>query len=122
VVVINKIRQPGGVDIYDQIIKALEDNGDLDDATFRKFVLFALVDLGKGRRDSRICKESIAAVDKKVTKLEKYSILLLAHDHPKASIAVGFVVAAFVITVISRLELWIWIGQVIEGWLEVPLP
>ena len=114
--------EPGGVDIYDQIIKALEENGDLDDASFRKFVLFALVDLGMGRRDSRICKESIAAVDKKVTKLEKYSILLLAYDHPKAAIAIGMVFVLFTVTVISRLELWVWIRQVIEGLLEVPLP
>ncbi len=114
--------QPGGVDIYDQIIKALEENGDLEDAAFRQFVLFALVDLGKGRRDSKICKEAIAQVDKKVTKLEKYTILLIAHKHPKASIAIGIGFGAFVITVISRLDLWIWIRLLIEGWLEVPLP
>lgn len=114
--------KPGGVDIYQQILKALEENGDLDDATFRKFVLFALVDLGHGRRDSKICKEAIARVDERVKKLEKQSVIGLAHKHPKAAIAIGVVLVLFVVAVISHLDLWIWIRQVIEGWLEVPLP
>lgn len=114
--------EPGGVDIYQQIIKALEDNGDLDDASFRKFVLFALVDLGQGRRDARICKESIAKVDERVEKLEKQSIIGMAHKHPKAAAAIGMILVLFVVAVISRLDLWIWIRLLIEGWLEVPLP
>lgn len=112
----------GGLDIYDDIIKALEENGELDGKQFRRLVLFALVDLGRGRRDSRACRDGIAQVNKRIDKLEKYSILLLAHRHPKISISIGAVMGLFVIAVVSHLELWFWLKEVIEGWLEVPIP
>ena len=112
----------GGPDIYDDIIEALRDNGDLTPKQFRRLVLLTLVDLGRGRRDAKLCKESIDRVDKKVEKLEKYTILLIAHNHPKAATTIGAITALFVITVISRLGLWVWIKEVIEGLLEDPLP
>lgn len=116
------VDESGGRDIYDDIIKALKDNGELDDKTFRRLVLFALVDLGRGRRDSKICRESIAKVDTRVKRLEKQSVVGMAHKHPKAATTIGVIMALFVVAVISRLDLWIWIGSLVEGLLEVPLP
>ena len=112
----------GGPDIYDEIIKVLKDNGELSPKEFRRLVLFTLVDLGLGRKDAKICKESIAKVDKRVEKLEKHSLLLIASNHPKAAAATGAIGALFVVAVISHLDLWIWIKDLIEGLLEVPLP
>ena len=102
---------PGGADIYDDIIKTLEDDGELDDKTFRRLVLFALVDLGRGRKDIKVIKE-------KVEELEENSLYLIAKKHPKISLGLlGFLVV-FVISVIAHLELWGWLAE-LAG---IPLP
>lgn len=105
---------PAGSDIYDDIIKALKDNGELDDRAFRRLVLFALVDLGKGRRDIKQCRDAIARGNERIKKVEKYTILLTAHKHPKTTAVILAVVVLFVATVISRLELWAWISVLLE--------
>ena len=101
----------GGADIYDDIIKTLEENGELDDKTFRRLVLYALIDLGRGRKD-------IKEIKKKVEDLKENSLLLIAKKHPKASIGVITFLAIFVISVIARLELWPWLAELIG----IPLP
>ena len=112
------IQGPGGRDIYDKIIEALDANGEMDDKTFRRLVLFALVDLGNGRRDNEHRKRGIIKIDERVKKLESQSILGLAHKHPKTAFVIGAFVFVFVISVIAYMDLWILLAE----WLEVPLP
>lgn len=101
----------GGADIYDDIIKTLKDNGELDDKTFRRLVLFALVDLGRGRKD-------ILAIKKNVEELEENSLVLIAKKHPKASLGILTFLGVFWVSVIARLELWGWLAE-LAG---IPLP
>jgi hypothetical protein len=111
-----------GGDIYDDIIKALDDNGELDDTSFRRLVLFALVDLGKGREEIRHVAKDIKKVDERVKTLEKFTILIIASKHPKITCTIIAIVGLFTLLVISRLELWVWISEVLSGLTGVPLP
>jgi hypothetical protein len=87
----------GGNDIYNDIIETLKENGDIDDQTFRQYVLFALVDLGRGKRE-------IDQIKKKVERLERNSIILIAKKYPKVSVTIlGF----FVVFVIA--------GELLKG-------
>lgn len=101
----------GGPDIYDDIIKELHSDAELDDDTFRRYVLLVLVDLGRSRKQ-------IAEIKKKVDLLERNSLLLQCKRHPKITIPVLTFLAVFVFTVIVHLELWAWIFNLIG----VPLP
>lgn len=112
----------GGSDIYDDIIKALDKNGDLTEKQFRRLVLLTLVDLGRGRRDAKICREGIEQVNKRIDVIEKYTLLLWMGRHPKGTAIVLFLLGLFVFGVVSHLELWGWIQQLIEQILGVPLP
>jgi hypothetical protein len=112
----------GGPDIYEKIIEALEKNGDLTAREFRRMVLFALVDLGKGRRDSRYCREQMDEMGEKLDELEKNSLILIAKKHSKITAAVLAVLGLFFVSVISRLELWGWIGEFIKELTGVGLP
>lgn len=112
----------GGQDIYDKIIETLESNGDLEQEEVNRMVLFALVDLGNGRKDAQKCREGIDKLDKRLTKLEKFSFLMMAKNHPKAAVVITSIVVIFMIAVVTHLGLWVWIGQVIEEFLGVPLP
>jgi len=103
--------KPGGADIYDDIIKTLEENSELDDKTFRRLVLYALIDLGRGRRD-------IKEIRKKVDELKDNSLLLIAKKHPKLSVGILTFLVVFVISVIAHLDLWIWLAELIG----IPLP
>jgi len=120
-VAINPAEQPG-VDIYDKIIEALEKNGDLTAKEFRRMVLFALADLGKGRRDAKYCREQLDVVNKKMDVLEKNSLILIAKKHSKATATILIFLVLFVISVIAHLNLWTWIGIIIKELTGVPLP
>ena len=101
---------PGG-SIYEDIVKTLETNGEMDDEQYRRVVLFALVDLGRGRK-------AIDEIKKKVEKLERNSILLIAKRYPKASITGIVFMTIITISVIIRLELWHWLFDLIG----IPMP
>lgn len=102
----------GGSDIYDDIIKTLKQNGEaIDDDQFRRLALFAFVDLGIGRK-------KLDAIEKKVDILERNSIVLIAKKYPKSTGAILLFAVAFVISVISHLELW----RSLFGMLGIELP
>lgn len=119
-VVKNKVA--GEPQIYNKILDALEGNGELDQDEVNRLVLFALYDLGNGREDAKVCRESIQAVDKRVKKIERYSILFIASKHPKAAIAIGLVFVVFTAIVVGHLQLWDWALAVINEYTGVPLP
>lgn len=112
----------GGPDIYEKILEALEKNGDLTAKEFRRMVLFALADLGKGRRDSKYCREQINEMQVKLDDLEKNSLLMVAKKHSKITAGVIVVFGLFFVSVISHLEMWDWIGQIIKELTGVGLP
>lgn len=114
--------QPGGPEIYDKIIEALEKNGDLSAKEFRRMVLLALADLGRGRRDARYCREQLDIVNKRMDKLEANSLIILAKKHTKITAMVGGITVLFFVSVISHLELWIWFANVFKELTGVPLP
>ena len=101
---------PGG-NIYDDIVKTLEINGEMEDEQYRRLVLFALVDLGRSRK-------TLNEIKKKVERLERNSILLIAKKHPKASIGILTFMAAFTVATIAHMELWHWLFELIG----VPIP
>lgn len=112
----------GGSDIRDKIIETLEANGDLKTSEFRRLVLFALVDLSRGAEDAHVCREEIKKANERIDQLEQNNIVLLAKKHPKWSMIIGGFAMLFVASVIGHLELWVWIVEIIESILEVPLP
>lgn len=114
--------QQPGAEIYDKILEALEKNGDLTAREFRRMVLFALADLGKGRRDSKYCREQINEMQEKLDDLEKNSILMVAKKHSKITAAIAVVFGLFFVSVISHLEMWSWIGDILEELTGVGLP
>ena len=101
---------PGG-SIYEDIVKTLETNGEMEDEQYRRLVLFALVDLGRSRK-------TIDEIKKKVEKLERNSILLIAKRYPKASIAILSFSTVLMVVVIAQLGLWHWLFDLIG----IPIP
>jgi hypothetical protein len=101
----------GAPDIYDDIIDTLENNGEMETIHYRRLILYALLDLGRGRKD-------IAEISVKVKTLERNSILLIAKKHPKISLSISGFFAVFIILVIVRLDLWTWLAAAIG----FPLP
>ena len=101
----------GAPDIYDDILETLKKNGDIDVKHYRRLVLYTLVDLGRERKD-------IAEMSKKISNLERNCIVLIAKKHPKVTTTILGIFSLFVIAVIIRMDLWIWIADKIG----LPLP
>ncbi len=100
-----------GSDIYDDIIKALRENGDMPAKDFRRYVLLVLVDLGRGRKQ-------MTAINKKLDCLERNSLLLQAKKHLWITLPVLGFLGVFIISVIARLALWGWVFDTIGA----PIP
>ena len=112
----------GGSAIREKIIETLESNGDLTTSDWRRLVLLALVDLSQGAENARICRDEIKKANERIDKLETYNLLMLAHKHPKWSIVFGAIAIFFVVSVISHLEMWGWIADLIDEYIGVPIP
>jgi hypothetical protein len=101
----------GGPDIYDDILKELQENGDVPEKTFRRYVLLMLVDLGRGRKDVDTIKEQVEI-------LKRNSLLLQMKKHPKITIPAVGAFIILIIFVIAHLGLWTWVADLIG----VPIP
>lgn len=102
---------PGGGSIYKEIVDALRVNGEMDDATFRRLVMFALVDLGE-------CSQDLPKIKKKVDRLERNSILIIAKKYPKSAVILTTIHVMLLIYMLIHLELLHWIGDLIG----IPIP
>lgn len=96
---------PGG-DIYDNIVEALEANGNLDQRTYRRLMLLALVDLG---RTQQACKLGLAEMNVKVKLIEENSIMLWARRNPKISVPAIVIFIVLTIYIVAHLGLFNWI-------------
>jgi hypothetical protein len=105
----------GGPNIFDDVLKALDKNGDLPETEWKRAQVLLFAELGRRTKP-------ISEIKKKVDKIESHSILLMARNHPKSAISVIAIIAIFTIAIISHLELWIWFGQVFTDITGISLP